>query len=232
MQPEITPEVQALATDAKNLLSVAKAYTIDNNTTLQLAAEDLKSIKAKAKDLDTLRKTMTRPLDAAKKAVMDFFREPETFLAEAERTIKRAMLTFQQAEEDKRREEERKAREAAKREEDRLRKEAEERALAEMEAGNDAAAAEILEAPAPTVLAPVIPRSYEKPEGVSTRDNWKGECTDLMALVKAIAAGKAPITLVTPDTKVIGQMARSLKGSISYDGIRFYNEPTIAARAV
>ena len=41
-----------------------------------------------------------------------------------------------------------------------------------------------------------------KPSGVSYRENRKAEVTDLMALVKAVAAGQAPVTRLKPDMTV------------------------------
>jgi len=81
------------------------------------------------------------------------------------------------------------------------------------------------------VVAPVIEREAPKVAGVSTRENWFGECVDLMALVKAIADGKAPLALVQPNDKIIGQQARSLKADFVTPGIRVWSERSLAAGA-
>jgi hypothetical protein len=86
-----------------------------------------------------------------------------------------------------------------------------------------------LEQQAATVVAPIITREPPKVAGVSGRENWYAECTDLKALVAAIAAGQAPLSLVQANEKVLGQQARSLKSEFRVPGVRVYCERGFAA---
>ena len=69
----IPAEVVALSNDAENQIQIAKGFVIRWQDDYQLAADQLKQIKSKGKALEEQRKTMTQPLDAAKKSIMDFF---------------------------------------------------------------------------------------------------------------------------------------------------------------
>lgn len=113
-----------VATRAQASLTTARAITVDSPVMFELAAEELQAVKAKWRELDEQRKGMTEPLRLAEKRINDFFRAPLAYLADAESVIKGAMLTFTQAEEAKRREQQRLADEAAAAERRRLQEEA------------------------------------------------------------------------------------------------------------
>lgn len=85
---------------------------------------------------------------------------------------------------------------------------------------------------AATVVAPVLQTTIPKVSGLTTRDNWRAEVTDLHALVKAVAAGQAPLSLVMANDKVLGQQARSLKEHFVAPGVRVWNDKTKAAASV
>ena len=120
------PAVIELTEQSETLFTVCTAYKVANPADYEVAGLELRRVKDAQKRLDELRKSMTRPLDAAKKAIMDFFRAPEDKLAKAEAGIKRAMVTYQDEQERLRREEQRRAEEAARRERERLAEQARE----------------------------------------------------------------------------------------------------------
>lgn len=101
------PDRAVLMRQANASLEIAEVYVIDCPAMYEAAADDLKDIKTKAKELEDRRKAITGPLDKAKKEVMDLFRDPMEVLTRAEAVLKRAMLTYQQDEERKRQEEQR-----------------------------------------------------------------------------------------------------------------------------
>lgn len=222
----ITPEAEKTAKDAQALRETASQFQIACEADYTMAAGNLKTIKAKHSEIEKLRKSLKAPILEAGRKLDAFFKAPLDALSLAEKDYKRIMLAYQEVQERLRREAEIKARE----ERERLQREAEEQAMQEIENGNDEKADQILNA-AEAMPAPVIITDKPVIDGISTRDNWKAEVTDLPALVKAVAEGKAPMTMIQADTKVIGQMARALKGSVKYPGVRFYNDKTIAARS-
>ena len=124
-KPYIPASALAMADDAKALLDEAKTFTVVNDGQYEVAGGDLKRIKNKMRDLEEMRKNLTRPIDAAKKAVMDFFRQPEEYLRNAESAYKRAMLVYQDEQERQRKAEENRIRELQRQEQERLAKEAE-----------------------------------------------------------------------------------------------------------
>lgn len=108
------PDGAALGRETTSTLAVARATEIDSPELYELAAEDLKRVKARFKELETQRKAITKPLDEAKEKVMALFRAPLDQLSQAEATLKRNMLAFTTAEKKRADEEQaRIAREAA-----------------------------------------------------------------------------------------------------------------------
>jgi hypothetical protein len=91
--------------------------------------------------------------------------------------------------------------------------------------------AEDLQTRAAMVVAPVVQAERPKVVGVSTREVWHGECADLLALVRAIADGKAPLSLVIANDKLIGQQARALKHDFTVPGIRVWATQEMASRS-
>lgn len=88
------PEESTLSAGANAALRMADTFTIADASDYALAADELKAIKAKMSALEEQRMSITRPMDAAKKMVMDLFRGPLDALAKAEGTFKRSMLAY------------------------------------------------------------------------------------------------------------------------------------------
>lgn len=93
------PDAVAMMSETEGVLTCAKEISITSPAMYDLAADELRTIKARAKELDEKRKTITVPLDNAKKAVMDLFRRPIELLTEAEGVLKRGMLTYSEEQE-------------------------------------------------------------------------------------------------------------------------------------
>lgn len=91
------------------------------------------------------------------------------------------------------------------------------------------AAKAILEAP--VQAAPVEKVEVAKVEGVSHRENWKWEGEDLMATIKAVAAGEAPASVLSWNEKELTRRAKALKGTFSCAGIRVYDAGSTAVRS-
>lgn len=91
-----TPDQAALNNDAQIVLDVAETYVIDSPLMFNEAGEELKRIKLKSKDLNDKRVAITKPLDDAKKAVMDLFRQPTEILNQAELVLKNSIVNYQE----------------------------------------------------------------------------------------------------------------------------------------
>lgn len=219
-QPDIAsdPEVKALAAQTESLLAVGTNYRVTSAADYEVAGLELKRVKDAQKKLDDLRKSMTRPIDAAKKAIMDFFRGPEQKLATAESGIKRAMIGYSEEQDRIRREAQRKADEAARKEQEKLQQQA-----AKAIASGKVEKAEQLEQRAATVVAPIVQREAPRVSGIVTKEVWKFEVTDPAAV---------PREYLSVDEKKIGGVVRSLKGDTNIAGVRVWSEKSIAAGAV
>lgn len=102
-----------LQKSAQDALATAKSYVIDCPEMFEMAAGELQQIKALQKNVEKQRTDITGPMNTALKAVNSLFKAPSDWLDQAETLLKRAMLTYQQAEEAKRREAQRIAEAAA-----------------------------------------------------------------------------------------------------------------------
>ena len=218
MQPDEiakNPQVLELTAQTDTLLEVASHYHVANADDYQVAGVELQRVKGAQKRLDDLRKSMTRPLDVAKKAIMDFFRTPEEKLARAEAGIKRAMIGYQSEQDRKRREEQARVDEAARKERERLAAQAQKAA-----ASGKIERAEQFEQRAAAVVAPVISREPPKVVGVQTREVWKFEVMNPEVV---------PSQFMSVDEGKIRKVVGALKGDARIEGVRIWSEKAIAA---
>ena len=221
----VSPQQQEQMTSAQNYFVSAQEFTVDSNASFEVAADELKAIKSKIKELDSDRKAITKPLDETKKRIMDLYRKPLAFLTQAETYLKRSMLSFQQEQEKLRRAEEAKRQELARKEQERLQKRADQAA-----ASGKSEKAEMLQEQADTVPTPMVYASKPQTSGISTRKTWYAEVTDSKALLQAVLDGRAPISVVSINMQVLNKMAVALKNEMNYPGVVAKVKEDIAAR--
>lgn len=216
IEPSADAQAQALVLKASRQLAQAQGYVIDSPELFDAAADDLKQVKAQLKTLEEKRKTMTVPLDNAKKAIMDFFRQPTTYLEQAEQLIKGSMLTYQQAEEAKRRAEQARLDELARLERERLRKEAEEAAAeaarveaiaaAERKKIEDAAAAAAAAGDAAEAERLQEAAAISKTESIIAAEQAAAEVASARAVASIVMA--PTVAPVVPKTKGIATVEK------------------------
>lgn len=195
------------------------------------AADQLAKIKGLAKDLDAVRKEMKKPFDDGGKKVQEQFNPKISMLEKAENILKQAMLAYDAEAERKQREAEAKAQEEARKKSESMQAKAEvmrEKGKDELADALEQNAETIIAAP---VVAPVI--APVKTSGTSTRKTYKAKVVDLMALVKAVAEGKAPLNVITADQSVLDKMASALKDSFTgiYAGVELDVSTSISQRS-
>ena len=88
-------EAEEASAEAKQIAEVASAIKIKTSDHYLEAGECLKEIKTRQKELEAQRKTITKPLMAAKRSVAALFSPPMTSLKDAETAIKKGMTTYQ-----------------------------------------------------------------------------------------------------------------------------------------
>jgi len=77
------------------------------------------------------------------------------------------------------------------------------------------------------VPPPVTPKV--ELNGATVKVYWKAEVTDLKALCKAIAEGRAAVNLVEPNMTALNGMARSLKKEMNVPGVKAVSTTSMAA---
>jgi len=205
LNQEIIPE---LAIAGEIVVKDAMTYQMAGETWKSLTALE-KKIKAYWEDDVTTALKLHRSLVAKRDAML-------IPVGEQKNSLRIGMKTFEDEQERIRRAEQARLEEEA-------RKAAEEAALAQAVAlemnGHKAAAEAVIAAP---VVAPAVYVQKTTPTGFgnATRRTWGAEVTDLMALVKAVAAGIVPIQAIEANTVFLGQQVRALKSALQYPGVR------------
>lgn len=250
VQANLLPETQALLKAAPGMLSAAQSISITDDAGLEVAADQLQRIKGATKQINDQRTAITKPIDDAKKSVMDFVRGPLAELESAETLIKNAILAYQEQQEQARRAEEAKAAELSRRAAEKLETKAD-----KLEASGKTEQADALrENAALQIATPSAIVSSPKIAGVSTRKDYSAEVTDLMALCKSVAAQSllmeamgdpaklleivkgyaatnTPIQALTADTKFLNAQAKAFKAAFNFPGCKLVVSGSIASRA-
>lgn len=221
-------ETAQLETEALSWPDKAKAVAITDQATYTSASQMLIGIKGLRKQID---ETFDGPIQKAfqaHRAIIDSKRKVEAPLIEAERIIKDGISAFEIEQRRIQQEAERKAMEESERQAEQLRLE---NAVAAEQMGASAEVVEeILESPIPVVPAPVAP-TFQRAEGISTRASYKAQVTDIKALCRAVAEGKASVECVMPNMPVLNGLARSLKSTMQIPGVRVITDTIVNARA-
>lgn len=209
------PKVIAKKADTRAVafLADAKELVITTPAEYESSALMLRQVVGQRKTLETQRKDITGPMDEAKRGVMDLFRPVIARFQSAEDTLRDAALDFTMKEEEKRRREQARLDDLARKKEERLRAKAEEK----REQGEEEKAEELEERSTQVVAREAAP--VTRAAGVHARVTWHAEVTDLMELVKAVAAGSHAIGLLEPNMPALNALAVALKDTLDIPGV-------------
>lgn len=222
--PEIV--TQELAAEASGFLTAARGFKITSAEQYELAGARLKGIKALREKIATTFDPHIKRAHEAHKALIREKQDAEAPLVQAEATYKGALIAYQDELNRKAREEQARLEEQARKERERL----EARAAKAEEKGKEEKA-EALRMQAATVATPVVSIAPPKVSGISTRESWKARVTDKMALVKAVAEGKVPLTALDVNATFLANQARALKTELNYPGVEVYKDTVLASRS-
>jgi len=208
---------QALALKAE-----ADSFQITNQESYNLANEFGRRIKQGMRTIDAYCDPVIDAAYKAHKAACDQKKALYAPFEAAKKIIDGKQIAWYRAEQARAEEERRKAEEEARKkaEEERLRQ-----AQELQDAGMTEAAADALEQP--IVTEKVTIAEPERAGGESYRETWKAEVIDLMALVKAVAAGQAFPHCLEANMTTLNMMARTLKGIAVLPGVRFIKDISI-----
>lgn len=217
-------ETKQLSRQTAFWVDLAEHTEIIDQPSVELAAGHLQAIaELQGEAAKTFDPIISKAHAAHKEALMQKKRIT-TPLDEAETIIKRKLGVYTQEQQRLRFEAERLERERAERE-------------AAIQREHEIEAAEALGASveeiaviaeAPLQRRPVLVAAQPKVAGISTRELWKAEVTDLAALVKYISTRPELSNLLTPNLPAINALARSLRSALNIPGVKVYNEASIA----
>lgn len=231
VEKEITDLAATAEKTSYSVLEVAKSYEIDDSVMAEMAGSELVAIKAKQKELDEQRKNWTRPLDDKKKEIMNLFKPAEDLLKDAEQVLKSALGVWQEKErqrialERKVQQEEiaRQQREAAEAE-----RNAREAAAQAMREGNEEKAQELVQAANAQAVqvevlqfAPPVSAEPQKIAGVSGRQDWDFEITDI---------SKIPREYLMIDETKIRRVVKALGSEANIPGVRAFQKTVMSVR--
>jgi len=96
------------------------------------------------------------------------------------------------------------------------------------EAGKETKA-EKYEDKAAQIVAPILAPTVDKGNAI-IKKLWRAEVYDLTALVKAVAEGKVPITVLEANSVILNNMAKTFKDTMSFPGVKFIGEDNLGIR--
>ncbi len=199
---------------------------VDDDTCLK-AEQMMVEIKTASKKWVEFFEPMRKSAEDTKKSIMAKINllkldaSGENKAKSAFRTLSSKTGKYRQEQDRIRREEAEKVRqEQIKQEED-----AKEEAAVKAEKAGDSELAEAI-VEEPVYVPPAKPAEVPKTEGVSYTERWSHEVINLMALVKAVVEGKAPLQALQPNDTFLGNQARAMKTESLYPGVRASAEKT------
>lgn len=218
---------QELERKAVSWPETAKALRIVDQETYDRAAFLLKDLAALEGEIKNHHAPIKKAAFEAHKTAVAAEKKLLEPIEQARQIIVRSIVTWDAEQQHIRMEMELKARAEAAKIEEQIRLKT---AIAAEEAGAGAEVTdEILSTPI-DIRPPVIAHTYQKQSGISSRQQWKAEVTDLKALCLAVGQGKCSENLVMANMAALNAMARIEKSTLRVPGVRAVMDTGIAVR--
>jgi hypothetical protein len=193
---------------------------------LQRAGNLHSGVKALQQQADEIFDPIIRKANEAHKEAIAQKRRITDPLVQAETALKSKVGEHLDRERQAREEEDRRLRAEA----ERLAAENREAEIEEAEAAGATQEEVAVLAQAPLQVAPIMRSAAPKMAGISQRELWRGEVTDLYALVRFVAENRQYLNLIQANTAAVGAMARTLRSAMNIPGVRVLREANIATR--
>ena len=216
---------QEIQNQALALRAEADSFEVVDQATYTRANEFGRAIKEGLKKIDEFCDPVIEAAHKAHKAALDQKKKLSAPFEAAKKVIDGKQIAWYRAEQARVAEERRKAEEEAwkKAEDERLRQ-----AQELQNAGMTEAAADALDQP--IVAENIAVAEPELAGGESYREKWCAEVVDLMALVRAVAAGLASPNCLEANMPTLNSMARTLKGTVRIPGVKFVKDISIVRK--
>lgn len=223
---ELPREDNAEFSAAARSIAITRDYgEIDCPELYELAAADYRHVSALWDRFEAWRTDITGPINQGLRRVNDLF-QPKLKELDASKKAIAARMNEWQNRERRRIAAETLAREALAREE-------RERLAAAAKVASDAGRDEeafALRQTVDLVAAPPIRVAVPKTEGLVSRQNWSAEVLDLVKLVQFVARRPEFIGLLQANQTALNQTARTHKGALEIDGVRFVDKGGFARK--
>ena len=210
--------VKEVEKDTALIVQEASSLVIKTQNDYELAGSLRMRIKGKIKELDEKRKSITAPLDLAKKNIMALFNPIIEKLNNGVEIIDQGVIIFSEEQDRRAREAQAKADEEARK----AREKAEAKAR-ELEAQGKTEKAAAAQAKADAVIAPVVVAAIPKVAGQAIKEVWYAEITDFKALSDDYKL---------PNQSLLDKTAQASKGKLNIPGIVFKSRKIVSGRSV
>lgn len=208
------PGVDELKANVPSLVETARALVVKDDKTNQQAADYINTIRTMRKQV---KETFAASVEQAKVAYDTIRKLRDSFdtpLGETELALRNRMSSYISAENARREAEAEAIRKAQEKEIKKLEKKAEKTGTAFV----------------PPPPAPVMPAKVQV-AGMGSRTNYKARVVDMMALVKAVAAGKEKLELLLPNESALNALAKiQAKTGPLMAGVEVYGETVTIGR--
>jgi hypothetical protein len=209
--------IKEVEKDTQLMTQEASALVIRTQKDFETAGSLRMKIKGKIKELDEKRKSITVPLDIAKKNIMALFNPIIDRLNNGIEIIDQGVIIFSDEQDRKARELQAKADQEA-----RLAREKAEARARELEAQGKTERAQAMQAKADAVIAPVIIPATPKVAGQGIREIWDFEIVESSLI---------PRQYLIPDDAMIRKIANATKGKLDIPGIKIVSRKIVSGKS-
>ena len=211
------PEQSALIAEADDAKSTADFLVVTDEESLKIAKDEMNAMTKRMKALDAKRKEITKPLDDAKKAVMNLFKPPIDTYQGAINVIKFGIARYVE-------------------EQERIAAEARMKAEAEAATARAALEAKAREAETPQeaevikeAAALVVPAAVTV-SGMSTQKVWRGRVVDMGAFLAHVATHPECFDLIEVKQGALDRFIRATGGAVAIPGVETHQETIVSSR--
>lgn len=226
---ELTP----IVTDIAAFAGTIEGIDVTDEETQGQVGDLVKMMQHRRRKIEDKRESLVKPLNAVVREINALFKPPRDQIDKIVAMAKKKMTRFAQAQvaianEAKRQEREKAEAERREAQElaDALRKKAGQDAVQVAQVVQEEAEKKVEVAAKPAKVAAT--RGQEST--VIVTKTWKAEVVDLLELARAIADGRAPITMIEPNMRALQDFARELKDEGTVNGVRIYLDVSTSVR--
>jgi len=219
----IETEVKERLEEAKLICDQADGLKITSDDDVQYAKDNIIVIRKVSKDIDDIRVSITKPMDAMKKKIKAAYDGPITILTTALNVYSKKMSVYIAERTKKAEAQQRKlnaiADEKARKDKEKLEK----KAVKAEESGKTEVADSLREQKEMVVPeAPVITTAPAMPKGSYWKDNWSVQIIDI---------DKIPREYMQPNMEALNKIAGPTKGTLKIAGVVFVNDRKLISRS-